>query len=240
MVPQDMRFPDTLSDDDIARTIAVSRALVRRFDEVGGNEANAWPDGDESFLARFNPASELPLRLRFADMSAEARDVAATGIEFTGLSWLDWGDFRMPPAEAEADPAFAERARTAACLRLHGWLDALMSTPDWHQQGDNWGFSLQILYIPHLARAQVSIPSQGRRWVIPMAPEAAEYMAAILIGGPYLEAMPNRETLMWRDQADGWLDWSVGSLVVALPRPDEFEAWAERYQAQAWKRVHLE
>ena len=245
----DMRFPYTFTEEDVTRNRKAARLLAVEMDRVRGDERNAYPP-DSTFLHLFDPASKDALKIQyFQGLSEEDKAIVVRPIDFTALSWIQWAKWRIPPEPSQVwrdmAPLIVEEDarmyRETVSLRLSGWLDWFIHQPaaGMSELREEWRGRVQIDYYPHLAKGRLTLKEQRREWIIPFAPEMAEYMAALIDPTTYPN-LPNRGAMKNRSRSQQFLDLAVGYINVVVPSLADFDAWEKRYvDGGPWAKVVL-
>lgn len=217
-VPMDMRFADSLADEDIQRGIDAARELAEL--------TAAEPEGEGYEIKNGKPhALAVTLGRRISYMQGSP-DFAAQSIDFTDLSWLDYGDYR-DGAFGSADKD--QEGFKAQFLNLIGCADWALQ--QFIEPGKPFLGAVKFKVVPHLLKAWVSY-FDSEPQIIPLAPEFIEWLAAIKRPGG------NGDWIQGRDDED--IEFAIGSIEVYSLPPVELTAWEQRYRSQAWPKVHLE
>lgn len=212
-IPMDMRFPDTLTDEQIDNALVHARMLAEATE--ADNEADpGWTQ------------PLYPDEIRMSFTLGVPQEIASAPIEFTDLSGL----YGAPMRKADTVSAEAHAASVEGTLeyQLSGWCEWVLDSHVLPAVPGATKGVVSIDLVPHLMKAVVEFMADGRRFVIPVDDSMIQYAAAI-------KQVADADARMGESD----LDYCIGALRVHSLPLAEFDAWEARYRSQAWPRVSL-
>lgn len=214
-IPMDMRFPDTLTDEQIDNALEHARMIAAATE--ADDEANPnWTD------------PPYPERIRMRFTVGVPQELADASIEFTDLSGLYSSAFRKRDGVSIED--HAQLVGELSEYNLSGWCHWVLDNHVLPVVPEATEGVVSIDLIPHLMKAAVEFMADGRKFIVPVDDSIIQYAAAVKQLGPELAEFRMGESD---------LDYCIGALRVHSLPLAEFDEWERRYRSQAWPRVSL-